>query len=207
MTATAERKPTDLDAIEREIRGRVSELADRRQQLALDALGSRRAAKELEDVEQRLAGAGAELERLRLARAETERREVEAAEREEAERIAAELEIARRAESARKQAAGRLDRAAKSFAQALAAFHRETCELEAALRRAGGRDQAANAARFRPTMVEGALKRAFIDAEVPGPAFELPLGSRPQPLADLPTLAPSPEMPRRHPTPNGDNPR
>jgi len=114
-------EPDRFDVVESEIRARIAQHEQARSTLALDALTDDAKARELADVEARLAGAQAELERLGLARAEAQRREK--AELKQAERQAREDRQKRASElqADREKAAAKVDRTARAFADALAA--------------------------------------------------------------------------------------
>jgi hypothetical protein len=171
-------EPDRFDAVETEIRGTIAELEGSRASLALDALDDERKARELGDVEARLAGARAELERVGLARAEAERREL--AEHEEAKakavadarRRASELQVDREA------AARAVDQGAAAFATALAAHQRIAAEQASVL---GGDWRQVLPPQFA---LEAALAHALNEASAPVPV-ELNLTIRAAPLAAL----------------------
>jgi hypothetical protein len=114
-------EPDRFDAVESEIRARIAQHEQARSRLALDAMTDDAKARELADVEARLAGAQAELARLGLARAESQRREK--AELAQAERQARKDRQKRASElqAERQKAAAKIDKTARAFADALAA--------------------------------------------------------------------------------------
>ncbi len=157
-------EPDRFDAVETEIRGTIAELERSRASLALDALSDERKARELGDVEARLAGARAELERVGLARTEAERREL--AEHEEAKakatadarRRASELQVDREA------AARAVDEGAAAFATALAAHQRICAEQASVL---GGDWRQVLPPQY---VLEAAFAHALNEASAPVPA-------------------------------------
>lgn len=187
-----EQEPDRFDAVETEIRGTIADLEQTRASLALDALTDERKARELGDVEARLAGARAELERVGLARTEAERREL--AEHEEAKakavadtrRRASELQVDREA------AARAVDEGAAAFATALAAHQRICAEQASVL---GGDWRQVLPPQY---VLEAAFAHALNEASAPVPAAELSslTINRAAPLAALDphVIEPAPEQ-------------
>jgi chromosome segregation ATPase len=156
MTAAATH---DLDGIEQGITERLGELREQRQRLSLDALTNSKAAKELEDVEGRIVGVQAELDRVGLARAERERRELDARQAEVDDRQRAAMTAARELQVDREKAAKAVDRATNAYVDAIASYF-EVCRAQQAKLVAAGAPQLAHIARPFGFAIEAAFARA-----------------------------------------------
>jgi hypothetical protein len=191
-------EPDRFDVVETEIRGTIADLEGRRASLALDALTDERKARELGDVEARLAGARAELERVGLARAEAERRELAEHEQAKAKAVADARRRASELQVDREAAARAVDEGAAAFATALAAHQRICAEQASVL---GGDWRQVLPPQY---VLEAAFAHALNEASAPVPAAELSslTINRAAPLAALDphVIEPAPEQAKKSTT-------
>jgi hypothetical protein len=158
----------DLAAIESGIQAQITELDAERAQLSLDAFSDKRAKALLDDVEDRLAAAQAELGRVQLARAEQERRVTEARETETRERQAAALNEARRLQGLRAKLAAAVDDATRAYLEAVAAYIVVCRKQERQLIEGGWSRENADTARPRGHAIEAAFAVAKRQVEPAG---------------------------------------
>ena len=174
MTAAAEPRTVDFDALEGEMNETIQRLEQARQRLAFDALGGDAEIRsELNSVESELGSARGELARLDLARVEAARRELEA--EKESRRAAqdAAYSRAREIQAEREKAVRAIDSTAAKFAAAVADYARCCQRQQIALTEAGVRPDLRSGARLLPIRVEGALKAALREHRAPN-ALDLP---------------------------------
>jgi hypothetical protein len=199
--------PDDIDAMEADAKARLSELEQRRQRLAPDALLDPQAADRLSELEAEAADLQVKLGRFPLARAEAKRRQEEAARKAAEQRPF--LEKAAKLKAQRAKAAKAVDRAAVAYAEALKAWDSLTTEQELVLRQAGHGTPADRRIRPSAWMVESGLQRALIDAHLPHGIIRLELQAgaratlRPDRIAPLAELdAPLGAVPAQSTTTN-----
>jgi hypothetical protein len=166
VRATSE---VDLDALERDLSEKIRELDSRRPGLALDAaLGDTKAEAELQRIEQDIAGAQAELQRIVIARGERERRDQVARAEAEAARRSAALDSAADLGRRRQKAARVVDREAARFLNAIAEWTELGLDQERALADAGW-PEAAITVRPMGHQIESAFCEAVMRADLPRP--------------------------------------
>jgi hypothetical protein len=159
----------DFAELQAKARERLGQLEGRRAALALDSIrqGPEAAAAqaELEEVEGAIADAEVEIQRLNVAEAEHERRELVRVDQEEYERRRAALVEASEVADALARTAAKVDKGARAFAEAVAAYLEQAGQLTRLLQDAG-QPEGAMVAQPSTFAIEAALSMALMDGGV-----------------------------------------